>query len=1756
MKHTEENIVRPNTSKKHADADLDNVKDLLTGIMLTLETKELTEGATDITENTVSNHVAAEGSGGDLSLFSTPKHPGMNEDIFSPFSELFGLRKDDSDAQSQPTADLHDSRRKPGPSSRDDAECEAEFFHSPNSSTVRCVTVSNGSNDNSSDGEKEPKDPFCNNPLLQLDENFLDKEDQQSQQLSMPSKWRKSEEQPAENSGKYSEGRGKEDKRRRSAPRGPLGDAQSQSSLHTLRSQTKRPDMCFLGSGGHGLLPKLKRGGSPIEIRTGESVDLAENKGIPKGKKNSGGNQLRNPKKASNSEQMLKETEDEPCFKGLSEMKVSTTYISPRPSNSSTDSTKNSSTFLPKLTPQDDDETPNKSLDEDEVDERPHCVSPDISDFDISDFDSSSDSSTDKLDNVTENNESCAKRRRVSFGALLRPELFDENLPPNTPLKKGESPETRKTSSGTYVPRKSIMKQTHSKPPEKEPSDSLVEGILHTKDPSQELPATFSIKKKSARGRDNNSLSKLLDERATSIPEIQTIQPHKIVSTPSLPRRSSSGRRSQFDTLQTIYAKRRSGASKANIMVVHSWADVVRLGTKKPQAHVVIKHGLERRIIKKQKRLTPKVKEKPANHAQNHFSTGHANSPCTIVIGRAHTEKVTVPIRPCRMLNNFVLNPKMDMNEDLTGLADMFETPIKQKTANASPEIGTTLHKSSSGDEDSLEQRSDNYFSAERLIPTISNTTEQLYGQSITCRRSPRNRQRRVDNDEIVKTLKEISEIRSDEITKTPLQEVDVDPKILTPSSKKVKTCTSKENVSTPYLGRIKTPPLDQKVISMEEKFESGNVNRATPKISRKFVEPSRTSMAEHHPVITSATATHITSNSRANTFNIKGATEVAYKVEKEKENAIDIDLRNQKPKLSGQLVTTSLKRKSNKEPPVTDQPTRIIKQSRSQNEEYSPTGANKISIKPGIVSLDFQAAPGTVTPNYINEPGGMKKVIRTPKGKRKTEDLIVIRVPMATPTSMVAELKEDEENKVAESAVDDANSVQENLGTAPKQGEVQKKLMRTVEQQTEAEDLPKQLMKTPKRKCGSVEHLTTVVKRLMGTPKDKVESEEEEVGGNERMMMSSSKEKSNQNMNVKQPLQQKGPSKDLVGLRDQLVHIQKKNVQLPETIHASRSLTTTPKQMLEPIKDRNINKSLLIKLDQKHGSVEDLTMTRRLIRTPKEKEEHLIEDVEVVKKSVETSKQKCNPEYSVSIKKFNEIPKIEPIENTAGGLGKLRRKPKGVEKLTGLRNMTVPKEKSKVVENLTGFRRLSKMSKVKPAEDQTGIKLVERTPKEKESGDDLTGMRQFMRSKKVREESLEDLTDIKMKMSRKAEVEDLIGIKKLMRTPKVKGESSEEPTGVKGLTRVSPKKVKGESPQELLGIKRSMSPKKIKAELTEDLTVTKRLRTHKKIKGESEDLTDVTVFMETPKKVVDISNPQKLQEIEILRRPAIKKFNDQENKITENILESPQEVQIQTVGGISKLLEPSREKEFKRDMFESKNLEAEPKSQEPDFEINNTGLENMDESPQESKDQSVDQCQKKICTNPYEEDENKSNISKIDGLYSVNLEDNIMMERDELLTEARSMTTEKEEDEINDFLLNNESQISISLRSKSKNKDTESLHEKSVKRSLSPSEKVEVEEPLKSGSRMFWDTVNNTENRVHLRPRKRNQAADKRKRSSSDLSDIENAEQKSVKNLTETFDNAVPDAGTGIMLRSSNKNKDPPSESDVSQTVDEKKPW
>ncbi|XP_022424160.2 proliferation marker protein Ki-67 isoform X3 [Delphinapterus leucas] len=279
--------------------------------------------------------------------------------------------------------------------------------------------------------------------------------------------------------------------------------------------------------------------------------------------------------------------------------------------------------------------------------------------------------STNKMDEVS------LKRRRVSFGGRLRPELFDENLPPNTPLKRGETPKQRR-SLVTHTP--TVLKKIIKEQPQPSGEEDSPEACLEVtvQDAFVRPPAPNAAAASPDAPDRCRSLSKPSSISSDSKSPHQTDIPKRGRRKSShLPSKRSSVDRSQHGILQMIYSKRRSGASEANLVVAKSWADVVKLGTKQTQTKAV-KRGPPRPLSKRQRR-TNNTPKKLTGIVHNQFSTGHANSPCTIIIGKAHIEKVNGPARPYRMLNNFVVNKPMDFSEDLSGLPEMFRTPVKEK---------------------------------------------------------------------------------------------------------------------------------------------------------------------------------------------------------------------------------------------------------------------------------------------------------------------------------------------------------------------------------------------------------------------------------------------------------------------------------------------------------------------------------------------------------------------------------------------------------------------------------------------------------------------------------------------------------------------------------------------------------------------------------------------------------------------------------------------------------------------------------------------------------------------------------------------------------------------------------------------------------------------------------------------------------------------------------------------------------------------
>ncbi|XP_011785561.1 PREDICTED: antigen KI-67 isoform X2 [Colobus angolensis palliatus] len=357
------------------------------------------------------------------------------------------------------------------------------------------------------------------------------------------------------------------------------------------------------------------------------------------------------------------------------------------------------------------------------------------------------------------------KRRRVSFGGHLRPELFDENLPPNTPVKRGETP-TKRKSLVTHTPPvlKKIIKE-RPQPSGKQESTSEIHVEVKAQSLVRSPPAPSPRKTPVASDQRRGSCKATPASGSKSQTEVPKRGGRKSGNPPS---KRASISRSQHDILQMICSKRRSGASEANLIVAKSWADVVKLGAKQTQTKL-IKHGPQRSMNKRQRR--PATPKKPVGEVHSQFSTGHANSPCTIIIGKAHTEKVHVPARPYRMLNNFVSNQKMDFKEDLSGIAEMFKTPVKEQ-----PQLTSTCHVAISNSENLLGKQVQATNSGEEpLLPTsesfggnaffsAQNSAKQL---SDKCSASPPLRRQSIrENGNIAKTPRNTYKITSVE-TKT-----------------------------------------------------------------------------------------------------------------------------------------------------------------------------------------------------------------------------------------------------------------------------------------------------------------------------------------------------------------------------------------------------------------------------------------------------------------------------------------------------------------------------------------------------------------------------------------------------------------------------------------------------------------------------------------------------------------------------------------------------------------------------------------------------------------------------------------------------------------------------------------------------------------------------------------------------------------------------------------------------------------------------
>ncbi|XP_028585771.2 proliferation marker protein Ki-67 isoform X2 [Podarcis muralis] len=338
------------------------------------------------------------------------------------------------------------------------------------------------------------------------------------------------------------------------------------------------------------------------------------------------------------------------------------------------------------------------------------------------------------------------------------------------------SPAARKSPVAPSAARKSLVAPSAARrspvasPPARR---SPVASPPACRSPVASSPATFSFDAPQRRGRfsvshvtsppseEQDALSSQMNGDEEEFTEVKTSEPtvQECKAARSTKRsknatpRSSLCRRS--GVMGVIHSKRQSGASKANLIVAKSWADIVKQGVPKSQVSSAAKCGLKRSAKKRsaKKNSTKPSKNNvsmlktPIRKVKGHFTTGHANSPAPIVIGKAHTSIVNAAVQVPKVMINYPLKKHDDLNESFTGLAEIFNTPLTglpssaHKTTIPTPEVVSEMHTPEESGEMSVS-------------PFSAASQQKLYNQDVI---SP-----------FLKEVSQISGLEQDDLTTTP----------------------------------------------------------------------------------------------------------------------------------------------------------------------------------------------------------------------------------------------------------------------------------------------------------------------------------------------------------------------------------------------------------------------------------------------------------------------------------------------------------------------------------------------------------------------------------------------------------------------------------------------------------------------------------------------------------------------------------------------------------------------------------------------------------------------------------------------------------------------------------------------------------------------------------------------------------------------------------------------------------------------------
>ncbi|XP_023785812.1 proliferation marker protein Ki-67 isoform X2 [Cyanistes caeruleus] len=798
------------------------------------------------------------------------------------------------------------------------------------------------------------------------------------------------------------------------------------------------------------------------------------------------------------------------------------------------------------------------------------------------------------------------KRKRVSFGGHLSPELFDQSLPPNSPLKRGALPARRSLPYGNSL-RAALKKaqglkhlidqeseRSHKNSPAQQspgassPASGNATPKISSGSPAPFRKGRFSISQpptpfpiaeemdsgtedmdpegKNIQGKTPKSSPATQDAKA-----LVTVAPAKSARSAQLGLKGTAIK-SRGGAVAVISAKRRSGASNANLLVAKSWAEVVKLGVARPQSKTAKRSVRKGRVLKR-RNPPAKTSEKKI---KDHFSTGHAESPATIVVGRAYSTKVRSAGHVPKVVKNPRMKLNMDMDESFTGVPEIFQTPENQgertfplaDAQNAdftppwaagdisdlhTPEGSGEMMVSPLNNSDGSEQKQD---SPGMLCFLREESSPSMFDEIAT--KTPEKREavhkNNVDSLAIIPE-KTASPMKSGSKRRTPKQKLET-----------VEVMSSKRKI-------LRTP---------EQRSEPGEVLSG---IKRLMKTPKQ--KPEPVEVLSGIKQLMKTPNQKLEPVEVLSGIKQLLKTPQQKPEPVE-DLSGIK-----QLMKTP-KRKL--------EPMEVlsgIKQlMKTPKQKLEPT-----EVLSGIKQL-------MNTPNQKLEPvevlSGIKQLLNTPKQKLKPIEVL----------SGIQQLLKTPDQKLE--PVEVLSGIQQ--------------LLKTPRQKPEpVEDLSgiKQLMKTPKQKLEPTEALSGI-KQLMKTPKQKLEPTEA-LSGIKQLM--------------KTPRQKPEPLEDLSGIKQLLRTPQQEPEPLLDEI-ALKRLLDTPAESREAVKAVPGVTSAKKTPKLKSQPVEDMVGISRIFQTPKEKVEP-IGDMFGISRLMKSPKEKYQPvEDFVGLQRLMAEPRQKPPDS------------------------------------------------------------------------------------------------------------------------------------------------------------------------------------------------------------------------------------------------------------------------------------------------------------------------------------------------------------------------------------------------------------------------------------------------------------------------------------------------------------------------------